>query len=54
MAGGNIYMKGPSGISVYNFEADQPLLKVEFDQDWQNSEVEMPNKHTLLFVNLQN
>ena len=54
MAGGNIYMKGPSGISVYNFEAETPLLKIDFDQDWENPVVEMPNKHTLLFVNLEN
>ena len=26
-------MKGPSGISVYDFQVEKPLLKINFDYD---------------------
>ena len=52
MAGVHIYMKGPYGISVYDFECEAPLLKINFDHDQDEAVVEMPDKHRLLFLNI--
>ena len=44
-------MRGPSGISVYDFEVSNPLLKINFDYDFNKHVVEMSDKNTLYFVN---
>jgi hypothetical protein len=48
-----MYVKGASGISIYDFQIKQ-IWKIQFDYDFVQMVVEMVDKHSLIFINQKN